>query len=108
MSAPDKVIEQVRAAVGIACANCQSCRHLSSDNDGGEPESSVSWSVCSKFERYQYLKSFPFKKTMPCWQPDFWASKFANAIRTGSQRELNRLTDKFVAAEKAAREEAAA
>jgi len=95
-------IQRVQAAVGIKCACCETCRHLSSDNDGAEPESSVSWPTCGKVERYQYLKSFPFKKTMPCWQPDFWASKFANQIRTGSTRELNRLTDKFVEAEKAA------
>ncbi|MEM7697208.1 MAG: hypothetical protein AAF236_02250 [Verrucomicrobiota bacterium] len=54
------------------CLNCQSC-HYVSDGDYGEHR----WHECSEVERYQYLKSFPFKKTMDCWRPDFFASKFA-------------------------------
>jgi hypothetical protein len=76
--------ERVKAAVGIATANCESCRFLGSDGDGGEPEYAVDWPVCNKVDRYQYLTSFPFKKEMSCWEPNFWHSKFAEQL-TGEQ-----------------------
>lgn len=72
--------EQMKAAVGIARANCESCVHLGCESDGGEPEYAVAWPACDKVARYQYLKSFPFKKEMGCWEPNFWYSKFAEQL----------------------------
>lgn len=72
--------EDIKLNTGIAVANCQSCAHLSYENDGGEPEFSTSWAVCRKFEKYQYLKPFPFKTEQKCWTPEFWQSKFTKLI----------------------------
>lgn len=90
--------EEIKAAVGISCANCSTCARLGSDGDG--PEYNGSWPICNKVERYGYLKSFPFKKEMPCWEPDFWHSKFTDSdrMRTGSEYELDRLSKQFWAA----------
>jgi hypothetical protein len=63
-------------ATKINPRSCLNCRNLGSECDGGEPEYSVSWPSCNKVERYQYLKSFPFKKRMSCFryelQIDMW------------------------------------
>lgn len=91
-------IAAIKIATGIETANCSSCAYLGRESDGGEPEYSVSWPVCEKFPRYEYLKSFPFKKEMACWHPDFWDSKFANEIRTADNEEVNELCDRFRAA----------
>ena len=74
--------EQIKIAVGIKCANCQTCGYLGSESDGGEAGYSNSWATCDKkgHERYQYLKPFPFKKEQKCWTPNFWASKFSDMI----------------------------
>lgn len=87
--------DRVKVAVGISCSNCQSCVHLGSDSDGGEPENSIAWAACNINDRYAALRSFPFKKEMPCWDPDFWSSKFSGMIRTGSDGELDRLCTRF-------------
>ncbi len=95
--------EEIKAATGIKCANCSTCSRLGSDGDG--PEYNGSWSICNKVERYGYLRSFPFKKEMKCWEPDFWHSKFTDPVRmrTGSDREMSRLTKQFWAAVEAAK-----
>jgi hypothetical protein len=82
--------ERVKSATGIAVANCKSCAFLGSDGDGGEPEYAVDWPVCDKVARYQNLRSFPFKKEMPCWEPNFWESKFADEM---TQDDLDRFAD---------------
>lgn len=41
------------------------------------------------------LKSFPFKKEMPCWLPYFWHSKFAKEIKTGEDSEVDDLIDLY-------------
>lgn len=48
--------------------SCHKCRFLGSEDDGNFPEFVISWPSCNKVERYQYLKSFPFKKRMPCFR----------------------------------------
>ena len=48
--------------------SCLNCRHLSSEDDGNFAEYVVSWPCCGIVERFQYLKSFPFKKRMPCFK----------------------------------------
>lgn len=55
-------------ATKIHPRSCLKCRRLGSECDGGEPEYSVSWPSCDIVERYQYLKSFPFKKRMKCFR----------------------------------------
>jgi len=89
------LLASLRDATGISCSNCSTCAHQGTDNDGGEPENSTSWPVCDQFEQYQYLKSFPFKKEMPCWEPEFWHSKFTDQLKTGSDQEFSDASDKF-------------
>ena len=72
--------DKMMAAMGIEVASCKTCLHLGSDDDGNFPEFVISWPICNKVDRYQYLKSFPFKKEMDCWEPEFWHSKFADMV----------------------------
>lgn len=94
--------KKLKEAVGIDIANCSTCSYRGFDDDGNFPEYSVSWPVCDKFSSYVNLKSFPFKKEMPCWDPCFWHSKFAEQIKTGETEEVKNLMDQFVAAKNAA------
>lgn len=89
--------DELKERVGIKCANCSTCAYLGSDDDGGEPEYSVSWPVCEKFDHYQYLKPFPFKTEQKCWVPEFWASKFTSTI-DGSDASVNAAIDAFIIA----------
>lgn len=96
------VLAAVKRASGIECANCQTCMHKGQDNDGGEPEYSIAWDICEKFPHYANLPTFPFGKEMPCWEPEFWHSKFAGEIKTGEHEEVMGKLDEFMAAIKAA------
>lgn len=87
--------EELKEKTGIEVANCSTCGLLSSNDDGGEPEYCVSWPCCDKYESYQYLKSFPFKKEMKCWRPGFWFSKFPDMIKTGSDEEMAAACEAF-------------
>ena len=73
-----RLIFFLREAAGIDVANCSTCAFCRYESDGDFGE--YRWNECAKFERFQYLKSFPFKKTKDCWEPNFWASKFATEI----------------------------
>ena len=75
----DPLVLRLKEASGIAVANCETCGNLGSEDDGGDPPCQ-SWPVCHRFDRYCYLRSFPFKKEMNCWTPHFWHSKFAGKI----------------------------
>lgn len=98
--------EAVKEAVGIECANCHSCAYLGSDCDGGEPEYSQSWPTCDKFERYQYLKPFPFATEQKCWEPEFWYSKHTDLIDgSGSNESVLKAIDKFVIARDTAKQQ---
>ena len=90
--------EAMKERVGIERANCASCAYRGSDDNGGSPEYSVSWAICEKFERYQYLKPFPFTTEQKCWEPDFWHSKFVHEIKTAEDAEINSALLNFVAA----------
>lgn len=79
----------------LANAGCISCAYLGSENDGAEPEYSKSWPICERFPRYSALKSFPFKKKMPCFRLDFWQSEFAEKIVTGEHEEILKLMDEW-------------
>lgn len=83
----------LKERTGIECANCESCVYLGSESDGNYPEFAISWPVCRKFERYQYLKPFPFKTEQKCWEPDFWASKFAEKIDGSDESVLSAIDD---------------
>lgn len=71
----------------IESANCETCRFLGSDGDGYEYNGN--WPVCNKYETMSNLRSFPFKKEMKCWAPNFWHSKFADMIKSGTDEELD-------------------
>ena len=83
--------EALKEAVGIETASCASCRHLGSDGDGDEVNYR-SWPVCDKVPRFNNLLSFPFRKEMTCWRPNFWHSKFADEI-TDSDGGVSALDD---------------
>ena len=88
-------ILKIKKAVGIDTANCEFCICFGTEDDGGEPESSVSWPVCHDDVRIQNLKSFPFKKDMKCWAPEFWGSKFPSLIKIGDDGEVTRAINEF-------------
>lgn len=90
--------EKTLQAVGIEVANCSTCSDLGSEDDGNFAEFSVSWLVCRQFASYEHLKSFPFKKEMKCWTPEFWNSKFTDLIKGGEESEVLKAIDAFVAA----------
>lgn len=68
-------VELLKKITGIEHANCFTCAHLGSYSEGDFGEHS--WLECDKHLARSNLKSFPFKKEMPCWEPEFWHSKFA-------------------------------
>ena len=84
--------EKIKTATGIDVANCSTCSWLGSDGDGDEYNGT--WPVCNKTERMSNLSSFPFKKEMKCWEPEFWASKFSNMVRD-DDRSLDAALDAF-------------
>lgn len=64
--------------------SCSECIHLGSESDGGEPEYAKSWPVCRMFPRYEYLKTFPFKRApSSCFELDFFSSAFVLAADLG-------------------------
>lgn len=88
--------DAIKDRVGIVIANCSTCAHIGSEGDGYEYNGT--WSVCNKIERMGYLKSFPFKKEMICWEPEFWHSKFTDLIKCGEDEEVLAAIGKFVEA----------
>jgi len=70
--------EEMKEAVGIDVANCETCIHRQNCSDGDYGE--YKWFECGKNgqRHYSYLNTFPFKKEMKCWEPSFWSSKFFN------------------------------
>jgi len=85
--------EELKLRMGIDTANCLSCESLGSDGDGYEYNGT--WPVCDCHPNLSNLKSFPFKKEMKCWAPNFWESKFADLVKTGSDEEMNNLGKQF-------------
>ncbi len=57
------------------CQSCMVARYKSKWDD--EPGI---WS-CEEHPSYGNLRSFPFKKVMPCFQMDFWVTPFADQIQ---------------------------
>ena len=87
--------DEIKMATGIETANCDTCLHIGSEDDGNYPEYSVSLPVCRKHEHYSNLKSFPFKTEQKCWEPNFWHSKFPDMIKIGEHEEVMGLIGKF-------------
>lgn len=55
--------------------DCQTCTWLADDG-----EDHYTYLVCRKRPALSNLRSFPFKKAMPCFQIDFWHSEFAALV----------------------------
>jgi len=87
--------DKIKIAIGIKTANCQTCTYLGTDGDGNYPEMGVTWPTCLKYQNYENLRSFPFKKEMKCWKPNFWHSKFATMLYLGSYKEMKCLVYEF-------------
>jgi hypothetical protein len=62
---------------------CQACDESSYYSEFGE----VGEWFCDEHEAYAHLKSFPFKKVMPCFSLDFWYSPFADLINCCPESE---------------------
>jgi len=90
--------DKLKMAVGIETANCGTCAYRGTDDDGNFPEHAISWHVCTKSgrEHVSNLKSFPFAKEQPCWEPEFWCSSFAEKIKTGTREEVDALFAEFL------------
>lgn len=86
-------IDKLKIALGIDTANCSSCFQLGTEGDGYEYNGT--WPICNKIDRMGYLKSFPFKKEMKCWQPDFWHSKFSAMIKNGTDEEMENASSAY-------------
>jgi hypothetical protein len=58
---------------------CRECEFYSCDGTEGYD---YWWPECMKTGQghLKNLKSFPFKKTMPCFQLNFWLSDFAEMV----------------------------
>ena len=87
-------VDAVLAATGIDTADCSTCAHKSTDDDGSE-YSCESWDICTKYEAFNNLTSFPFKKRRGCWVPEFWVSKFPNLIKIGESEEVSNAISEF-------------
>ena len=87
--------EYLKEKTGIKTANCETCMYRDSDGDGNYPEMEITWPICEKIPRMGNLRSFPFKKEMKCWEPEFWFSKFAERIKTGTDKEVKSAIDAF-------------
>jgi len=79
--------------LAAAPSGCLNCAYLASDSAGGDAQWDQSWPICEKFPRYSALKTFPFKKRMPCFRLGFWQSEFADQIVSGEHEEILRLMD---------------
>lgn len=91
-----KPIEEILKVTGIEKSDCSTCVHLGTDDNGNYPEYAISWDVCQKNPTFENLKSFPFKKTMDCWHPEFWHSKkFTSLIKKGDHEEVLSAIESF-------------
>ena len=67
---PRKLIEE---------RTCMKCEHYHEEWDG-DYGTIFCGSHCNLNEKYGNLPSFPFKKKMPCFQINFWLSRFADLV----------------------------
>jgi hypothetical protein len=52
--------------------------HYSRESDGENGQ--YQWDECTERPAMHNLRSFPFKKTMPCFRLNFWFSEFAEMV----------------------------
>jgi hypothetical protein len=71
-------IQDLKKELGVDQSNCKTCRHLKGESD--DEYGSNFYYYCSKRESFSWLKSFPFKKDMDCWEPTFWATKLGEDV----------------------------
>lgn len=90
-------IDALLIAIGADEANCHTCGYLGWDSPGSDDPCEPTWPICDREEnaRFNNLQSFPFKKRMSCWYPDFWKSGFVDRIKHGTDKEVNKLADEF-------------
>ncbi len=65
---------------GAEKKNCTKCLYYIESYAGYEEGGYLEELGCDKIPRLGNLKSFPFSKIMPCFQLDFWHSKFVDMI----------------------------
>ena len=70
----------------VGCVTCEHYFHESEGEYGGGP---YNWG-CEKRPALGNLKSFPFKKIMPCHQVDFWLSEFAESFGKDGDCEFDK------------------
>lgn len=75
-----------KSLFGVEKANCETCQFLGSDGDGYGYNGT--WPICDWRYEYSNLKSFPFKKEMKCWVPNFWCSRCAELIDDTEESEI--------------------
>ncbi|MCP3686516.1 MAG: hypothetical protein GY861_28085 [bacterium] len=95
----EEVVAQAKN-IGAEIPNCHSCSYCSTDDDGSDYPSH-SWRICARggfSHPVCNLKSFPFKKPMRCWEPDFWQSRFPDLIQNGSDEEMLDIINQYRAA----------
>ena len=88
--------EVLKQALGVANAKCSACAYLGDDSD--DPYSGPCH-ICEnpKKRGVDNLKSFPFKKDMSCWKPEFWCTNLPGQLLSGKDpdAELDRLYAEF-------------
>lgn len=84
--------ELLKERTGIETANCETCAYITDVGD------EYTYLICGKIERMGNLKSFPFKKEMECWHPEFWVSKFTEMIKNGTHEEAEKASKAFAKA----------
>lgn len=71
---------------------CVKCTSYEEEYDGDPPISYLCGYTCDEHPHYSNLKSFPFKKKMPCFVLDFWHSEFTELI-DGTEESYDKATD---------------
>jgi hypothetical protein len=85
---------RIKKKLGIKVANCMSCNNRYVEDEGDE-YSSCAFHACESFPYYSNLKSFPFKKEMSCWSPDFWSSSLVENVDLSNESEYNKVVKEF-------------
>jgi len=58
--------------------SCQNCDYLHEDSESEMGYTYYSYMYCDKVERYMHLKSFPFKKEMPCFKMSYLSALYVD------------------------------
>lgn len=66
---------------------CESCEYYSCGHDG-DYGSGPFWYECSYIMGIDDHPDFPFENPPGCYKPSFWLSRFAEALKKGTMREV--------------------